>query len=265
MALWTYEHAATLLPSFAVMILTALFLRHFLKEKSDSARILPLRFVSIFLVAIEIGKQIVSFCNGYSLYHLPFHFCSLFIFALPVMSFYRGKHCRTVRGIVSAISASMSILLLIYPNLIYSAGNIREFFQEYISFHTVLFHNLVLFAFVLILALDLHPAQEKSAWKAVMVFTVCFCAVSATMAQLLQTNYNNFYSCNIPPLETLRISAQNTLGYGLTQGIYIVIVTILNILFVQISYRIYRLLHSAIDKKQLLQPKFLHRPETKIS
>ena len=60
------------------------------------------------------------------------------------------------------------------------------------------------------------------------------------MAQLLQTNYNNFYSCNVPPLEDVRLAMQGALGYGLTQLIYVIIVTILDILFVQMSYWILR-------------------------
>jgi len=88
------------------------------------------------------------------------------------------------------------------------------------------------------------------------VFTVGFCTVSASMAQLLETNYANFYSCNIPVLETMRISLQETLGYGLTQLLYVLIVSILNILFVLMSYRVCKLLlRIAGSKPQLIKAK----------
>lgn len=241
MQLWTPEHAQTILPALAAMIVIALVLRLTIGNRSLKVRMIPFQILACILFAIEIGKQAVSLSRGYDLYHLPFHFCSLFIFALPVMAFYKGKHQQKVYGVTSALCMAVTLMMLIYPDLIYSAGNIREFFTDYLSFHTVLFHNIVMFAFILIAALGLHTPQ-KGEWKAVALFTVCFCVISATMAQLLETNFNNFYSCNIAPLETVRQSLQGILGYGLTQALYVVIVTVLDILFVQMSYWLYRLL-----------------------
>ena len=62
------------------------------------------------------------------------------------------------------------------------------------------------------------------------------------MAQLLQTNFNNFYSCNIPPLEELRLSLQGALGYGLTQLLYVLIVSLLDLLVVLLCWRIIRII-----------------------
>jgi hypothetical protein len=43
---------------------------------------------------------------------------------------------------------------------------------------------------------------------------------------------------------------QGTLGYGVTQGLYIAIVTVLDICFVFSSYWLYRLLRAIITKKE---------------
>lgn len=239
MELWTREHALTILPALAAMVAISLLLRHLLKGKPDRIRMIPLHIISALLFGIEIGKQLVSYANGYDLYHIPFHFCSLFIFMMPITSLYRGKHRNTVRGITATLCASVFLLMMLYPNLIYSANNIREFFTEYLSFHTVLFHNLVVFAFILFLTLGVHVPQRGER-KAVAIFDLCFCIVSATMAQLLKTNYNNFYKCNIAPLETLRQSFWDILGYVPTQILYVVVVTALNLLFVQLAYTFYR-------------------------
>ena len=249
MELWSAEHAKTLPPAVALMIVIAVILRITIGKKDIKIRMIPFQIVACLLFALEVGKQAASLMKGYDLYHLPFHFCSLFIFMMPVMAFYKGKHRAAVTAITSAICMATTFLTLVYPCLIYGAGDITNSFGSYFSFHTVVFHNLVIFGLILILALDLHTPKPKET-KAVIVFTICFCVVSATMAQLLQTNFNNFYSCNIPPLESLRQSIQGILGYGITQALYIVIVTILDILFVFGSYWLYRLLRSIITKKE---------------
>lgn len=250
MQLWTESHTKTLLPSVLVMIVVAIALRMWLGKKDIRVRKIPLQIVAALIILLEIGKQAVSAYGGYDLYHLPFHFCSLLIIAIPAMAFYRGKYTQQVDAVVSSLCASVFILTMAYPSLIYSAGNIAEFGTVFLSFHTVVFHNLAVFAFILIVALRLYtPARQKEE-KYILLCVVIFCVVSAAMAQLLKTNYNNFYSCNIGPLESLRVLVQAKLGYGVTQILYILIVTVLDILFVQIAYLVYRLLFRITGKKK---------------
>lgn len=240
MELWTPEHIRSLLPATAVMLLIAVALRCLLGKCEWKIRMIPLQIIAVLIVLLEIGKQALSLKQGYDLYHLPFHFCSLFIFMLPLAAFYRGKRRQTVLAITASLCTSVMLLMLIYPNLIYSGGNVVNFFHGFFDFHTVAFHNLVLFAAILFPALQLHTPAPKGEGKSVMLFTIGFCLVSATMAQLLETNFNNFYSCNIGPLENVRISLQASLGYGLTQALYVVIVTLMDIGFVQMCYWLYR-------------------------
>lgn len=240
MGLWTPEHAKTLIPAIGVMAVLAWLFRRLLGKKELKTRMLPLQVIACLLVLLEIGKQGVSLYRGYDLYHLPFHFCSLFIFALPIMAFYRGKHLHGVYEVVSSLCASLFLLMLIYPNLIYSAWDIENYFRDYMAFHTVTFHNLVMLATVLILALDIR-AGKGSACKAILIATGLFCAVSATMAQLLKTNYANFYSCNIPAFEALRTGLQGLIGPVLTQLLYVAVVALLTVLFVLMAYGLVRL------------------------
>lgn len=248
MELWSQAHIRTLLPAFAVMLVVALILRKLLCDKDWKIRMIPLQVVGVIVILLEIGKQFISLVKGYDLYHLLFHFCSLVVIMIPVMAFYRGNHQRKVNAITAALLTSVVLLMAIYPALIYSAENIEYYFTDFFSFHTVTFHNLVVFAFLLVIALELYTPAPKGESKAVFVFILCFCVISATMAQLLKTNFNNFYSCNVPPLEEVRLSMQGVLGYGPTQALYILIVTVLNILFVQMCYwlnrGLFRLFHS---------------------
>ena len=252
MELWTPQHIRTLLPALAVMLLIGLGLRLALGGRSLKIRMIPIQVIAMILVLLEIGKQAVSFSRGYDLYHIPLHFCSLFIFVMPVMAFYRGKHQDHVFGVTSALCGSVFLLMLIYPNLIYGPWNVEGFFKDYLDFHTVAFHNLVMLAFVLIVALNLHTPGAKGENKAVIFFILGFCVVSATMAQILKTNYANFYQCNVPPLEEVRLSLAGIIGVVPTQILYVLILTVLNVLFVLGVYRLYCLLARvlAIPEKQ---------------
>lgn len=240
MELWSYEHKITLLPAFVAMIGIGLLLRWWLGKKDYWVRMIPVQILTVILLVLEVGKQGFSFARGYDLYHIPLHFCSLYLFALPVLSFYRGKHHSAVAAVCASITASLCLLIMIYPALIYGAWDINHYFDDYFAFHTVTFHNIVLLIFVLMVALDLYVPEKKGEWKPCAWFTVGFCLVSATMAQLLKTNYANYYQCNIPPLEAVRQSLQPVLGYGVTQLIYVLIVSALNIGFVLMCYWLYR-------------------------
>ncbi|MBE6563424.1 MAG: hypothetical protein E7660_06775 [Ruminococcaceae bacterium] len=249
MGLWTPEHIRTLIPSTVFMFILCVALRLVLGKKSLKARMIPFQVLSCIIVIIEIGKQTLSLLKGYDLYHLPFHFCSLFIFMLPLMAFYKGKYSERIRGITAAICASVFVLMLIYPSLIYSASDVTRFFENFFCFHTVAFHNIVMLEFLLIVFLDLHEPSQKDI-KPIIVFTVVFNVIAGTMAQLLKTNFNNLYTCNVPPLEALRQSVEASMGVVPTKILYMAIVTVMDVLFVLMSYGIYRLCRAMLSKKK---------------
>lgn len=248
MELWTHWHTITLIPATAVMLALAFLLRKWLLHKPMKVRMIPIQIIAVIIVVIEIGKQTISLSQGYDLYYLPFHFCSLFIFMLPIMAFYKGRHQNTVRGVTAALCASVFTLMLIYPNLIYGAGSVETYFSKYISFHTVTFHNLVMLAFLLIPALNLQTPEPKKDVKASMLFILVFCIVSASMAHILKTNYANYYTCNIPVLETVRLAVENIAGKVPAKLLYIAIVSALNFVYVYGAYWLY-VLCCRINKK----------------
>lgn len=257
MELWTVQHGKTLVPAIALMIGLGVLLRCTIGKKDRSIRMIPMQVIAVLLVALEIGKQVVSLVRGYDLYHLPFHFCSLYIFVVPIMAFYRGKHKDTVCHVCLAVSASLFLIMLIYPALIYSAWDIENFFGEYMALHTVAFHNLVMLAFVLMIALDIPAPGQKMAIKPVVLFVLGFCVVAASMSHILKTNYASFYTCNVPALESVRISLQGVLGTTLTQVVYVLLVALVTELFVILSYWLCHLIQKAItgthNKKQKIE------------
>ena len=249
MQLWTKEHAISVLPSLAVMLLLCFMLRITIGKKSFETRMIPFKILAVLVVLLEIGKQVTSFSRGYDLYHIPLHYCSLFIFMLPIMAFYRGKHQDKVGGITAALCSAEFIMMIIYPNLIYGAWNVRDYFVNFLDFHTVTVHILIMFAFLLIPVLNLHTPAKKGEVKAVIIFILCFCAVSATAAQLLETNYNNFYQCNIPPLETLRQAVEAVTGTLVAKIFYVLCVTVMDILFTTGAYWMYRGVRKLVSGK----------------
>lgn len=241
MVLWTQNHLYTLLPALILMVVFTALLRRFLGNKPHHIRMIPFKIITVILLLLEVGKQVVSFSRGYDLYVIPLHFCSLVLFTMPAMAFYNGKYAPTVRAITAAVCAAIFLLTAIYPQLIYDGSCVDRYFTDFMDFHTVTFHNLVMFAFLLIPALDLHDAPSKKDPKAVALFILGYCAISAPIAQILKVNFNNFYSCNVGPLEQLRLSMQAVLGYGLTQVLYVLIVVVLDILFTLMCYWLFRL------------------------
>ena len=249
MELWTKEHAITVLLALAGMLILCAVLRITLLKKDLKTRMLPLKILGVLIVLLEIGKQALSFAQGYDLYHIPLHYCSLFIFMIPIMAFYRGKHQDKVGGITAALCGAEFLMMIIYPNLIYGAWNVQAYFKGYFDFHTVTVHLLIMLGFLLIPTLNLHTPAKKGEQKAVIIFMVCFCAVSATAAQLLETNYNNFYQCNIPPLESLRQAVEAVTGVLAAKIFYVLCVTVMDILFTIGAYWAYRGLRRLVAEK----------------
>ena len=240
MQLWTPEHVKTLIPTLVVMLALSVLLRLWLKDKPWRVRMIPLQVVAVVLVLLEIGKQACSFARGYDLYHIPLHFCSLVLFSLPAFAFYRGKHRAAVASVTVGFTSAVFVLTAIYPALIYSAWDIQNYFNSFFAFHTVTFHNLAMFAFMLMVALDVYEPQ-KGDWRYPVFLIGGYCVIAAVCSHLISTNFNNLYRCNIEPLENVRLQMCEMLGYVPTQIAYVTIVTCLDMAFTLGAYHFYRL------------------------
>ena len=103
--------------------------------------------------------------------------------------------------------------------------------------------------------LELYTPGSAAEQKPVTLATLTYCIIGATAAQLLKTNFNNFYQCNIAPLEQVRQSLQGVLGAGLTQVLYVLIVITLDLAFVVGCYWLHRLLSRCVSKLLPLRTK----------
>ncbi len=249
MGLWTTEHLVTILPTFAVMILVSIFMRKLLINKSYEVRMIPIKVIAIILVLIEIGKQVCSAVQGYDLYHITLHFCSMFVYVLPLFAFYRGKGEKNVRSITCAAMTSLFFGMIVMPDVIYSSEKIATFFSDYLAFHTVFFHNLVIFALFLTLALDLHrPSGSRGEVRFVIMFTSVFVAIAASASYILQTNYSNFLYSTVGIVKTLTESVKLSIGEVPTKIIYTATLAVLHIILLVLTYYIYLTLCIAKEK-----------------
>lgn len=254
MELWSAKHLETLPIAILIMLVVAIILRKFLINKPLKIRTIPFLVVSAILFILEIFKQVLSGIDGqYDLYHIPLHYCSILIFVPLFASLYiyfgKEEKKNKVMSLAVATCTATALLTIIYPCLIYGSWNIENFFNGFFDFHTVAFHNLVIFAAILLVALNLHEPNFKDNKWSIILFIIGFCLISSVMAQILKTNFANFYQCNVPPLESLRQMVASALGYWPAQILYIVINSALNLAFTIGSYFAYKLFNNIFNKK----------------
>ena len=240
-------HLITLIPCIVIMIILSIIYSRLTKNSDEKIRMIPIKVIAIILIVLEIIKQIYSFAVGYDLWHIPLHFCSLCIYVVPLFAFYNGKYVDYVRGFSIFVLSIIFLFMLIYPELIYCEDEIKDFFTRFLSFHTVIFHNLVLFAIILIITCKLHKPNTKKDLKSGLIGLSVYCIIASITANIVKVNYNNFYRNSIESIYNLQMLFINKLGW-LGQLIYCFAYVILIILFALLCYSIYRSVVNTVSK-----------------
>lgn len=248
MGLWTIEHAYTVLPAIVVYIVVAILLAKLLKGKSEKVRYLPFQIMATVILVLEIIKQIDNIDeNGYDLYALPFHYCSLFLYLLPAHAFYKGKYKDYVDTATFGTCSSLFFFMLVMPAIVYGEGAIRDFTGSFSSFHTVTFHNIVLFYFTLMVAMRMYKTDTKKDLKVLAVFLAVYLVIAITLSQTLQVNFHNLYKCNLGMVEDIRLALISSIGW-VGQALYLLVLSILTILFAYLAYFIVKGVLKLVDK-----------------
>ena len=238
-SLWTKAHIITIIPSFIAMLSIAILLSRLFKEETEFIKMLPIRLIAIILIFMEVVKQSLSIYEGYNTYYLPFHFCSMFVFLFPLYAFCRGRFKEHVR-ICTVVSCTMLFLfMIIFPNSIYSETSINEFFTDFFSFHTVFFHNIVIFGFFYIVASKLYTIDTKRDYKAMFVIFSIYSVIACVVSQVFKVNFNGFYTGKIELLELVRLKVIESLDW-VGQLIYVLCVYIAIMIFALLCYWLLR-------------------------
>ena len=256
MGLWSKLHAITLLPTFLLFAILAYVLSRLLKDKEEKIKYLPFQIITIFILIIELIKQVLSFDNGvYNTYSLPFHYCSLFLYLLPLHSFYKGKYKVFVEKAMFICGTSLLFMMLVVPTVIYGDGSIKEFMKNYFATHTVVFHNVVCFYVMLMIAFKIHTFEFKKDAIVSSIFLSVYFVIATILSYTLDVNFHNIKQCNLDALEQIRISVINSLGtFG--QVIYIIILYIGTLVVAMLSTYLVKLFIYLIS---LINNKFLKK------
>ena len=254
MGLWTFTHLYQLSITILIFIVLGVIAAKTIGKCKTQVKYIPLQVIAVILLVLEVMKQINAAKSGtYDLYALPFHYCSLFLYLLPLHAFYRGKYSHITDTAAFACLASLFFDMLIMPANIYSDGNIKncmrvfESFDYFGDFHTVIFHNLVLLYFVLTIALRLYKINTKHDMKVMTVFLAIYVTIAAILSYSLKVNFHNLYKCNIGFIEDVRLAVVDAIGVFGTI-LYVVLLFILTILFAYAAYFLTRLIIKVVDK-----------------
>lgn len=251
MGLWTWTHFWGIVPAFIVFVGIAVLLGFTLKNKSNTVKRIPLQVIAAVIIILEILKQVISLSRGYDLYHLPFHYCSLFIYLLPLHAFAFGKFKKYIDGITFATCASLFLFFLIIPTILYPASAFTTYFKDFFNFHTVTFHHLVVLYFFIAIALKQFELKVKRDFPIMAVVLSVYVIIATALSYILKVNFQNLRQCNFGALENIRVAMNNAIGF-FGQAIYIFLIFIGTTLFGYLSYFLISLFykHVILRKKK---------------
>ena len=255
---WTPLHAYTLIPQFIVYAAIAFILSRALKNKDLETRLLPLKICTVLLLILEAAKQITGVVTGYSTYWIPLHFCSLFLFIHPFACFYKGKHRDKLLLLAGVVSTCLFLFMAVYPNVVYSDDAIRSMWNyitgrggSFFELHTVLFHGIGTFTFFLFIFQGLARFNTKKDVPLVIMTYGLYCLIVGPLAQLIDTNFNNFVHSNAPFLENVRLSIRNSIGEIPGQTVYVLMISAGTVLVPLLAYFILKCLTMIINRRSM--------------
>lgn len=248
--MWTKWHFYTIPLTFVVLIVLALLIARLLRGKSEKIRRLPFQILAVGLLALEVVKQIYNIePEGYNTYALPFHYCSLFLYAYPLHAFYKGRYKQTANTVAFCCGASLFFFMLVMPSVVYSENNIKYYFDNYDNFHTVTFHSYACFYFFLMVAMGAYELQTKRDLKVVAWFFGSYVVVATAMSYLFKENFHNLLRSNLGAAESVRLAVVESLGW-VGQALYTVIMFTLTIVFAMVAYFAVKGLLVLVDKRK---------------
>lgn len=204
MFIWTSSEAIVLPIALIVVILIALVVRFLTRKKGEVVRRIPLMVLSIIVWLLELVKQVLNIVSGYSLWAIPLHFCSLFLYFYPLASFFRGKAGEF--GKTMCFVAGSFFIILFYFNPSSIIGSCNNIFQDFSSFHTFTYHHIIILFYLTMLFSKLYLPSKKD-FIFVPIGILGYAIIAIPLAHILNVNFCNILDSNIPFMETLRVNA----------------------------------------------------------
>lgn len=241
-----------LIGGIIIIVVISILLKKFLGNKGEKVKKIPLQVLAVIIVLLEIAKQIYYFIKFkqtgvFDKYVLPIHFCSLFIILFPFVQFTKKKYADFLRPMPMCYAVIMALMLYINPHAL--LGNAcSNIFANFHNFHTYAFHHVVLAYFAFSIALDDYT-PHKNDWIKCLIGAGIYALYAVPLAYLLNTNYVNILSSAFGPLESIRLSMVNDIGYVLAQIIYDLIMAVVASLTLFLISKCYYLIYKKVKNK----------------
>ena len=233
------------------MIASAFAIFICLKDKDEKTKSIPLAIITVNILLLEIIKQVRAIATGYDWWTFPMHFCSLFIYILPIATFAKGKLKNFGQTTALVCCILLTICFYFSPKSIIGSSSLPTYFTSWDSFHTVTFHHLAIFYGFVTIALNM-PKIDKKSYLYVLIAITVYAAVAIPLANLTNTNYCNLLHTDIAILEKLRIN------FG--QVIYLLTLYLIGVLGGCLICKVYSLFHrknyGVVTEKETITTKY---------
>ncbi|MBQ8292813.1 MAG: YwaF family protein [Bacilli bacterium] len=227
------------------LLILYILIRLMIKNKNQ-APLKVIKIISILVLLMEVSKIIWGISVGrYADWfdYLPLWFCSLFIPLSLMSAFTKGKLQHVALTFLFYGGIIGGIAYLVFPTT--SIGRYPAF--HFISFHSMIYHTLMIFTGIFALYNDLIKPHIKDL-KWYFVITSVFCIISYILNGILDTNYMFLASYSNNPI--LKILYEAT---GKFYPLSIMLFQNLGTFF--ISLGLYKLLVFLFSKKQIFVKK----------
>ncbi len=190
-------------------------------RKGQPATRLLFLLLSLVFVGLETSKQIYEFCRpeGYSLYSIPLHVCSFFVF-FPIFAACLKQEWRITR-VLWALSANCALIvtlaMLVYPEIIIGlqAEAVLKATGSYLEYHSVTHHALiVLYTLLLLFFKPWKPNRGDCLWAGCIFGG--FLLLAWVMANALNTDFSSFLRIGNGFFQQLLVWLLHMLCFGLS-------------------------------------------------
>lgn len=203
---WSQSDIVVIPVTILIICAMAVGLHFLLKNKDRRQKRIPLQIISVFIVGLEIAKQIYYHDNpDFTYYVLPLHFCSLILLLMPLSQLFGEKVGRIFKPMAFIYSILVFILILVNPYALIGSST-ENIFGNFHNIHTYFFHFSVIAYFIFSIALaDYKP--EFIHCINVSCGIVLYATYAVPCAYLLNVNYVNILYSYFEPLEKFRLWA----------------------------------------------------------
>jgi len=198
--MYTKYNLIIALISLPIVIMMAISLCFYLRNKSKKTQLLPFIMIAGLLITLEIAKQIIGISreSGYNYFFIPLHICSIFLYSLSFATFFKqdSKISHIGWSVTYFVGLIVMVVMLFAPYQVIgqqSQSLVTGIRQDslLIDLHSIIYHYIVVLAVLLMFMLRPYQPKIKDYIKGSLAFLI-FLLLSLTVATILQVNFADF-------------------------------------------------------------------------